>query len=125
MSQEMSKPKDIINTTYHIVVLSGLSVGYSMIGKKIIKIDVGDPSRDYKTIFKLVIPVSLSVVTTDWLVTQGFLPNDIINNRSKITIYNCMAITGASIISKAAFTIGGAIYDQFRNSDTERHNKAM
>lgn len=36
-----------------------------------------------------------------------------------------MAIIGASIISAAAFTIGGAIYDQFRNSDTERHNKAM
>lgn len=36
-----------------------------------------------------------------------------------------MAIIGASIISAAAFTIGGAIYDQFRNSDSERHNKAM
>ena len=36
-----------------------------------------------------------------------------------------MAIIGASIISAAAFTIGSAIYDQFRNSDTERHNKAM
>ena len=36
-----------------------------------------------------------------------------------------MAIIGASIISAAAFTIGGAIYDQFRNSDTERHNRAM
>ena len=36
-----------------------------------------------------------------------------------------MAVIGASIISAAAFTIGGAIYDQCRNSDTERHNKAM
>lgn len=36
-----------------------------------------------------------------------------------------MAIIGASIISAAAFTIGGAIYDQFRNSDSERHNKAQ
>ena len=36
-----------------------------------------------------------------------------------------MAIIGASIISAAAFTIGDAIYDQFRNLDTERHNKAM
>ena len=52
-----------------------------MIGKEFIKFDVRDPSRDYKTIFKLVIPVSLSVVTRDWLVTQGFLTNDVINNR--------------------------------------------
>jgi hypothetical protein len=36
-----------------------------------------------------------------------------------------MAIIAASIISAAAFTVGGAIYDQFRNSDAERHNKAM
>ena len=34
-----------------------------------------------------------------------------------------MAIIGASIISAVAFTIGSAIYDQFKNSDTERHNK--
>lgn len=81
MSQEMPKPKDIINTIYHAAVLSGLTVGYSMIGKKMIKFDVGDPSRDYEAIFKLVIPVSLSVITRDWLVTQGFLPNDVINNK--------------------------------------------
>ena len=77
----MSKPKDIINIIYHAAVLLSLTVGYSMIGKKFIKIDVGDPSKDYETIFKLVIPVSLSVVTRDWQVTQGFLPNDVINNR--------------------------------------------
>ena len=51
-----------------------------MIGKKFIKSDVGDPSRDYETIFKLVILVWLSVVTRDWLVTQGFLPNNVRNN---------------------------------------------
>ena len=36
-----------------------------------------------------------------------------------------MAIIGASIILAAAFTIGSAIYDQFRNSDTERQNRAI
>ena len=77
----MPKPKNIINPIYYAAVLSGLTVGYSMIGKKFIKFDVEDPSRDYETIFKLVIPVSLSVVTRDWLVTQCFLPNDVINNR--------------------------------------------
>ena len=34
-------------------------------------------------------------------------------------------IIGASIISATAVTIGSAIYDQFRNSDTERHNRAI
>ena len=36
-----------------------------------------------------------------------------------------MAIIGASIISAAAFTIGSAIYDQFRNFDFERYNRAI
>ena len=36
-----------------------------------------------------------------------------------------MAFRGANIISAAAFTIGSAIYDQYRNSDTKRHNKAI
>jgi len=79
MSNEIPKPKDLVNTIYHASVLSGLTVGYSMIGKKFIKFDVGDPSRDYETIFKLVIPVTIAVVTRDWLVSQGFLPNDIMN----------------------------------------------
>ena len=81
MSQEIPKPKDIIDIIYYAAVLSGLTVSYSTIGKKIIKFDVGDPSRDYEATFKPVIPVSLSAVTTDWLVTQGFLPNDVINNK--------------------------------------------
>ena len=68
----MPKPRDNINTIYHVAVLSGLTVGYSMIGKIFFKFDVGNPSTDYETIFKLVIPASLSVVTRDWLVTQGF-----------------------------------------------------
>ena len=61
----MSKPKDIINAINHAAVLSGLTVGYLMISKKFIKFDVGGHSRDYETIFKLVIPVSLSFVTRD------------------------------------------------------------
>ena len=34
MSQKIPKPKDIINTIYHAVMLSGLRVGHSMIGQK-------------------------------------------------------------------------------------------
>lgn len=72
------KPKDVVNTIYHAAILSGLTVGYSMLGKKFIKFDVGDPSKEYEAIIKLTVPVSLAVVTKDWLVKQG-LPNDIIN----------------------------------------------
>jgi hypothetical protein len=80
MAQDIPQtPKDIINTVYHAAVLSAITVGYSMIGKKFVKFDVGDPSKEYETVLKLIVPVSLAVVTKDWLVKQGLLPNDIIN----------------------------------------------
>ena len=50
----MSTPyptKDVVNTVYHSAIITGLAVGYSMIGKKIIKLNVGDPSRPNITEF--------------------------------------------------------------------------
>ena len=38
ISQEMPKPKDIINTIYHAAALLGLTVGYSMIGKNLLNL---------------------------------------------------------------------------------------
>ena len=38
MSQDMPKPKDIIITIYYAAVLSGLTVSYSMIGKKLLNL---------------------------------------------------------------------------------------
>ena len=78
---EIPKPKDLINTIYHASVLSGLTVGFSMLGNKIIKFDIGDPSKNTMTMLKLIVPVTLSVIARDWLVTQGIIPNDIMQNR--------------------------------------------
>jgi len=41
--------KDIANTVYHAAVTTALAVLYSMFGKKIIRLDVGDPARPYFT----------------------------------------------------------------------------
>ena len=73
ISQKMSKPKDIKNIICYAAVLLSLSEGYSLIGKKLLKFFVGNPSRDYETILiNLVMPVSLSAISWDWLVTQDF-----------------------------------------------------
>jgi len=78
-THEMPKPKDLANTVYHAAVLSGLTVVYSMLGSKIIKFDVGDPSKNTMTMLKLIVPVTLAVISRDWLVTQGIIPNDIMH----------------------------------------------
>jgi len=77
----MSGPtKDIANTIYHSAVTTVLVVGYSMIGKKMVKLDVNDPARpDLTDTLKLTIVVTLATFTKDWLVNNKILPADIIN----------------------------------------------
>jgi len=49
-----------------------------MIGKKMIKLSVGDPARpDLTEFIKLSIVITLSMFTKDWLVTHKFIPEDI------------------------------------------------
>jgi len=77
----MSGPtKDIANTIYHSAVTTGLVVGYSMIGKKMVKLDVGNPARpDLTDALKLTIVVILATFTKYWLVNNKIILGDIIN----------------------------------------------
>ena len=70
--------EDIGNIIYHSAVLSGLTVRYSMLLKKIVKIDVGDPSKaNLEELAKIIVVVSLTETTREWLVKFGFVPGDI------------------------------------------------
>ena len=70
--------KNIINSIYHAAVISGLSVGYSMIGKKIMKMKVADLDKlNLEDSVKLVGIVSASIATKDFLVKQGIIPENI------------------------------------------------
>ena len=74
--------KDILNTLYHSSVITGLAILYSVIGKKLIRLDVGDPAKpDLLDFGKLTVVITLSVATKDWLVNNKILPNDIVNIR--------------------------------------------
>jgi len=73
--------KDIANTAYHSAVITSLAIGYSMLGKKLIRLDVGDPARpDFTEFIKLSVVVTLSMFTKDWLVKQKLIPDDILHN---------------------------------------------
>jgi hypothetical protein len=80
MSQDYPKPYDIANTLYHGAILTALAGGYAMIGKKLIKFDVGDPSKDYEAVLKLAAPVMLATITRDWLIAHNIIPPDIPKN---------------------------------------------
>ena len=78
----MAQTKEIANTVYHSAVTTGLAIGYSMIGKKLVKFDVGDPAKaDLTEVLKLTAVITLSTFTKDWLVNSNFFSADIVNSK--------------------------------------------
>ena len=72
-------PKDLGNLLYHSAVIGGLSIGYTMIGKKLFKMKPADlGSLDLEDSTKLVGTVALSLWTQDMLVKQWIIHANII-----------------------------------------------
>ena len=71
--------KHLGNLLYHYAVVGGLSVGYSMIGKKLLKMMPADLGRlDVEDSGKLIGTVALALWTQNMLVKQGIIPINII-----------------------------------------------
>ena len=71
--------KDLGNLLYHSAVVGGLSVGYSMVGKKLLKMKPADLGRlDIEDSMKLVGTVAFAFWTQDMLVKQKIIPADTI-----------------------------------------------
>jgi len=71
--------KDLGNLLYHSAVVGGLSVGHSMVGKKLLKMKPADLGRlDVEDSAKLVGTVAFALWTQDMLVKQGIIPANII-----------------------------------------------
>ena len=69
---------DVINSVYHGAIIGGLTVGYSMILKKVLKIKPADLSKlDIEDSLKLSGTVGASLMTQKWLISQGILPQSI------------------------------------------------
>ena len=70
--------KKVINLVYHAAVLSGLTVAYSMVAKKLLKVNVGSPSNaDLTDSLKLAGSVSLAMITKDYLEKSKIIPPNI------------------------------------------------
>lgn len=77
----MSTPsgKSIANTLYHGAVVGGLSVGYSMLAKRLMKTKPADLGRlDLEDGAKITATVAAALATRDMLVQQGIIPADIL-----------------------------------------------
>ena len=70
--------KDIKGSIYHGAVLSALAVGYTMLGKTLIKMSPPSLSKfDIEDSVNLVSIVALSNFTKAYLIKQKIIPNNI------------------------------------------------
>ena len=70
--------KDIKESIYHGAVVSALAVGYTMLGKTLIKMCPPSHSKfDIEDGVKLVAMVAMSDFAKDYLIKQKIIPNNI------------------------------------------------
>lgn len=70
--------KTVINLVYHSAVIGGLSVGYTMLGKNLLKMKPTDLGKlDFEDSAKLITIITASIATKDFLVKQGIIPENI------------------------------------------------
>ena len=70
--------KSIVSNLYQAAVISVLAVGYSMLGKKILKVSPHSIQRfDLEDMGKLVAIVAASEMTREYLIKQKILPDHI------------------------------------------------
>ena len=70
--------KSIVNDLYHASVVSVFAIGYSMIGKKILKMAPTSIQKfDLEDTGKLVDIVAVSEMTREYLIKQKILPESI------------------------------------------------
>ena len=73
-----SYTKDTKESVYHGAVISALAVGYTMLGKTLIKMNPPSLSKfDIEAGVKLVGIVALSDFMKDYLIKQKIIPNNI------------------------------------------------
>ena len=70
--------EDIKESVYHGAVVSVLSVGYTMLGKTLIKMSPPSLSKfDIEDCVKLVAIIAMSDFMKDYLIKQKIIPNNI------------------------------------------------
>ena len=72
---------ELLNTVYHSILLSGVSISYAYLLKRFLKIHIGSPSSpDLEELLKLGGVVAVSNMTLDYLFQHGIIPTNIIKN---------------------------------------------
>ena len=95
--------KDIKESVYHGAVISALAVGYTMLGKTLIKMSPPSLSKfGIEDDVKLVAIIAMSDFTKDYLIKQKIIPNNIRHGKHWIpnwgALVNALAFTGSNYL---------------------------
>ena len=113
--------KDIKESVYHGAVVSALAVGYTMLGKTLIKMSPPSLSKfDIEDGVKLVGIVALSDFTKDYLIKQKIIPNNMASIGFLIrgAIVNALAFTGSNYLFSS-------LSKESIDKEQKRHDKAI
>ena len=73
--------KTMVNMAYHAAVISALTMGYAMIGKKMLSMGTVDVGKaDVNTVIKLTATVIAATWTAKWFTGQGIIPPNVGDN---------------------------------------------
>ena len=111
-------------SVYHGAVVSALAVGYTMLGKTLIKMNPASLSKfDVEDGIKLVAIVAMSDFTKDYLIKQKIIPNNIQD------IASVGFLIGGALINALAFSGSNFLFSSLSkesiDKERKRHNKAI
>ena len=112
--------KSIVNDLYHASLISVFAVGYSMLGKKILK--MAPPSLqkfDLENTGKMVVIVSTSEMMREYLIKQKIYQN---TSMSKKMASVAMLIRGA-LANSLAFTSSSYLFSRLSKDSTDAERK--
>ena len=76
---------DVINSLYHGVVVGGITMAYTMLLKKTLKVRPADLDKfNIEDSIKLGGTLGAALMTQTWMVSQGWLPAKITNGKPTV-----------------------------------------
>ena len=111
--------KSIVNDLYQAAIISVFAVGYSMLGKKILKMAPPSIQKfDLEDTEKLVAIVAASEMTREYLIKQKILPDHI----KCIKMASIAMLIGGALANALAFTGSSYLFHRLSadNIDAER-----
>ena len=116
--------KDLKESVYHGAVVSALAVGYTVLGKTLVKMNPPSLSKfDIEDGVKLVAIVALPDFMKDYLIKQKIIPNNI-SSMASIGF-----LIGGALVNALAFTDSNYLFSSISkesiDKERKRHDKAI